>query len=126
MNAAVLRFIPRVGHRWPHAGGRYVGLCGSELLIYGVKYEQPLIWQMATLWTQELRHEGFADWRLPSIGELELIRNSLPGRLGIARYWSCETVTASDAMTLDFETGFAMHWAIHFPLHAVAVRRHTL
>jgi hypothetical protein len=126
MNAALFKLKPRIGQLWRIGGGHVAAFGISDALICGPRYTQPMPYRMAQLWTQKLDHGGHRDWRLPTIGELQTLHAALPGHLDFARFWSCEEIGIADVMTFDASSGFSNHWGKHFPIHAIAVRRHTL
>ena len=126
MSAALFKLKPRIGQLWRIGGGHVAALGISDALICGPRYLQPMPYRMAQLWTQKLEHCGHADWRLPTVGELQALHATLPAHLDYARFWSCEEIGISDSMSFDASTGFATHWDLSFPLHAIAVRRHRL
>jgi len=83
------------------SGGQY-SECSSDLGTY--------VWSGAIQAAQNYRGGGFSDWRLPDIGELNLIyenlhQNGLGGFSNVVYYWSSTETSAGSVWLKNLGSG---------------------
>lgn len=69
--------------------------------------DRSMNWYMAQNRVVEWEINGYADWRLPTLEELEMIFNEREGMSGLARsaYWSATSEGSADAWQIVFDDG---------------------
>lgn len=94
-------WIPaRIGQVDVEQGGIYAGLCRGvghapdyHLFVFG-EDKDPLKWQEAVDWANDIRCAGHSDYALPTRKEQAVLFGNVPELFQEKYYWSCETASA--------------------------------
>lgn len=78
----------------------------------------PMNWENALTYAENLTHAGFSDWRLPNIKELHSLQNvnliqpcvntEYFPNIGIKKYWSSTTLANQETRAWYFDTNFGI------------------
>jgi len=123
--ATVSTLIPRIGAKWPTAGGVYGGRTSRGHLIVGLRAIEPACWTDAMAWATTRTHLGFHDWSLPSVEDLLVLHEVLQPEEH-ARFWTHEIAGEHDALVVMFTPHIVCHFGREQLNLAIAVRHHQL